>query len=80
MQYFRILVLSVICTITGCVSSSDFEKQAEYHDKAADYYKSIGQPGAAREEYESAKKNRDDANDPSSILADLFDILIEEKK
>ncbi len=32
---------------SGCASNSELNKRAENHDKAGDYYESIGQPQVA---------------------------------
>ena len=80
MRYFRVLVLPLLITITGCASSSHFDKQAEMHDKVGDYYESIGQPGVAREEHNYAKESRDDAGNIVSIFVDLFYIFTDKWK
>jgi lipoprotein NlpI len=68
----RVIVLAIFVVITGCASSSSLEKRADIHSKAGSYYKSIGQPTVAREEFKSAKENRDKANNIFSILVDIF--------
>jgi len=80
MQYFRVFVLSLLFTITGCASSSDLEKQAKHHDKAGDYYESIGQSAVAREERDSANKNRDDAGEIFTFFVDLFYLFTDKGK
>lgn len=74
------LVGACVCSafvISGCATSSDFEKRANYHNKAGDYYDSIGQPDAAKREYREAAKNFDAANDAYPIIAELFQLFNE---
>jgi len=70
----RISIISImlLVLIMGCASSSDLDKRAEKHNKAGNYYESIGQPQAVREEYNEAEKNLDQAGEIYSILVDLF--------
>jgi hypothetical protein len=65
-------ILVLMMVVTGCASSSDLEKRASNHDKAGRYYESIGQPNAAREEYRTAKEDRDDSVNIIAILVDIF--------
>ncbi|NMP32547.1 hypothetical protein HII17_13355 [Thalassotalea sp. M1531] len=71
----KIILLVFILLMTGCASSTSLKKQAENNVKAAEYYKSIGQPQVAEEEYKEANKNRDSASQLSSILVDLFNLF-----
>jgi len=74
---FKIIILiSILLIISGCASRSDLKKRANVHAKAGSYYQSIGQNGAATEEYKSAAKNQKDAHKPIQILVDLFNFFI----
>lgn len=69
----RLMVGLMLLTLAaGCASSSDLDKSAQKHIKSGNYYQSIGQPQAAREEYSEADKDFDQAGDVFSILVDLF--------
>jgi len=71
-----IILISILLFVNGCTSSSDLEKRANLNAKAGNYYKSIGQNGAATEEYKSAAKNQKDANKLTPILVELFNFFI----
>jgi len=75
MKAFKCTVIILLLVITGCASSRDIEKSASNHSKAGDYYKSIGQPDAAKEEYNEAKNDRDHADGIFPLLVDLFDLF-----
>jgi len=72
-----IISLTIILFFTGCASSSDLEKKANLHAKSGNYYESIGQPGAAREEYNETKEKRNRANKVMPILVELFNLFSE---
>ena len=67
--------MSMFTFVTGCASSASLEKQANLNAKAASYYKSIGQDGAAKEEYKSAAKNHEEANKLFPILVELLNMF-----
>ncbi len=73
----KLAVLSVLI-LSGCVSSADLERQANHHAKARDYYESIGQPEAARQEAKAANEAWEDASGLLPLLIELF-ILSKEK-
>lgn len=66
-------LLVLLAFVTGCASSSDLEKSAQLHAKTGDYYESIGQPGAAKEENNATYKDRDQATGFIAIFVDLFE-------
>lgn len=72
MNKINVVVLALLVISSGCASSSSLEKRADMHSKAGSYYESIGQPTVAKEEYETARENRDAASDIFSIIVDLF--------
>ena len=57
---------------SGCASNSELNKRADNHDKAGDYYESIGQPQVAEEERRIAQGNRDDSLKLDAILVEIF--------
>lgn len=70
-----IKILSAIVFIvfaSGCSTNSELNYQADMHDKAGDYYESIGQPEAAGRERSMAQKNRDDSLKVEAILSEIF--------
>ncbi len=77
---YKVLTLVFIFIVSGCASSSDLEKAAQNHAKAGDYYESIGQPNAAREERGEASKNRSEANGLFPFLVDVFDVFYKKGK
>lgn len=69
----NLAALSVIL-LSGCVSSTYLERHANQHAKARDYYESIGQPEAARQEANAANKAWKDASGLLPLLIDLFSL------
>lgn len=69
----NLAALSVIL-LSGCVSSTDLERHANHHAKARDYYESIGQPEAARQEAKAANEAWEDASGLLPLLIDLFSL------
>jgi hypothetical protein len=67
-----IVIFSLIIMLNGCASSAELKKRSQNNTKAGDYYESIGQPEAARQEHEMARDNR---NRSFSIETILYDIL-----
>ena len=65
----------IISALSGCASSSEIEKHARQHDKNAEYYKSIGQPGTEREERDLADKDRESSQDIFAIFTELFTLF-----
>lgn len=72
MKKYNVIIFIVFFLLTGCVSSSALNKRAHNNAKAGDYYESIGQPDAAKEERKMAKENLEDSYRIDTIL---FDIL-----
>ena len=66
--------------LTGCASSSSLERSANNHAKARDYYESIGQPGAALEEDNEARKDLDSATDLLPMIVEVFNLFSEKDK
>ena len=64
----------MLCT-SGCASTSEIENQASRHDKASEYYDSIGQPDVAKQESREAQNKRDSANDAIPLLFELFNLF-----
>lgn len=71
----KLIFFIPLLILTGCTSSADLEKRASAHDKSGRYYESIGQPNAARDEYQQAKNDRDNANDAPAILVELYELF-----
>jgi|GEM_PF-2178110 len=76
MPKINIFILMLIPILNGCASNSALNKKADNHNKAGDYYESIGQPQAAQRQHRMAQEDRKDA---SSIEAILFDIIFTSK-
>ena len=74
------LVLTLLFLANGCASSSDIERKARMHAKAGEYYESVGQLAVAREEYRSANKSWDTANDLFPVIVELFNLFTNKKK
>ena len=72
MKLPQIIVLILLATITGCASSKSFQKSADNHTKASEYYKSIGQDSAANEERALAEEDNDNSLGILAILLDIF--------
>lgn len=81
MYKFKVIAALVGLTIalSGCASSSDIERKANMHAKSGEYYESIGQSTAAREEYNAANESRDSADDLFPILVELFNLFTKKK-
>jgi len=79
MNSFRVFTLVLVVIISGCVSSSDLGKKANVHTKAGDYYESIGQPNAAKQERNAATKAHNDSSDLFPLLVELFALFSEKK-
>lgn len=62
----------IIFFVSGCSTNSELNYQADTHDKAGDYYESIGQPQAAERERSMAQENRDDSLKPEALLSEIF--------
>ena len=63
---------ALILLFTGCVSNSELNKRADNHDKAGDYYESIGQPEVAEQERRMAQENREASLEVEAILVEIF--------
>ncbi|TWX47193.1 hypothetical protein [Colwellia hornerae] len=72
MKKHYVIIFSVFFLLTGCASSSELNKKAHNNAKAGDYYESIGQPEAAKEERKMARENLQDSYRIDTLL---FDIL-----
>jgi Tfp pilus assembly protein PilF len=72
MKKNNVIIFIVFSLLTGCVSSSALNKRAHNNAKAGDYYESIGQSDAAKEEREMARDNLENSYRIGTIL---FDIL-----
>jgi len=66
------ILFILILVLNGCASKSELNKRADNNEKAGDYYESIGQPEAAKQERKMARENREDSRKIETIL---FDIL-----
>ncbi|XPF94444.1 hypothetical protein ACM9HF_00085 [Colwellia sp. RE-S-Sl-9] len=64
--------LILIFSIYGCSSYSELKKSSANHTKSGDYYESIGQPEAAREERQLARKDRKNALKLEAVLAEVI--------
>lgn len=82
MKKYSFFLSAVIATVvvSGCASSSSLERSANNHAKARDYYESIGQPDAAREENNEANKDWDNANDLLPVLVEVFNLFSEKDR
>ena len=69
------VIFSLILLLNGCASGAKLKQSSQNNTKAGDYYESIGQPKAARQNHERA---RDNSNRSFNIETILFDILIED--
>lgn len=67
-----IIFLTLALILSGCASNSALNKSAEYNEKSAVYYESIGQPDAARREWKMAQEKRNDALRLEAILFHLL--------
>jgi hypothetical protein len=72
MKFQRIIYFVLIGVITGCASSTSLKKSADNHEKASEYYKSIGQNPTADEERALAKEDNDESLGIIAILVDIF--------
>jgi len=72
MSKSNVCILVLIFLFTGCVSNSELNKRADNHDKAGDYYESIGQPQVAEQERRMAQKNREDSLEIDAVLVEIF--------
>lgn len=76
-RYATVIITAI--AMSGCASSTDIERKANLHAKAGKYYESIGQPGAAKEEYHSANESWQSADDLFPLLIELFNLFSSEK-
>jgi len=72
MSKSNLFLLVLISLFSGCASNSELNKSADNHDKAGDYYESIGQPQVAEQERRMAQENRDESLEVDSILVEIF--------
>ncbi|NQZ24652.1 MAG: hypothetical protein HRT53_21745 [Colwellia sp.] len=72
MKSLKIIYIILLTAITGCASSTSLQESADNHEKASEYYKSVGQDSAANEEKALAKEDNDDSFGIIAILVDLF--------
>lgn len=68
------LAVAIALILSGCVSSADLERHANHHAKARDYYESVGQPEAARQEAKAANEVWEDASGLLPLLIELFSL------
>lgn len=73
-------VISCVLFVSSCASTQSIEKQAAMHDKASDYYESIGQPGVAVEEHNLAKQKRNEADDFGPMVVSFFELFRKKDK
>ena len=71
----RIIVIALLVTITGCASTSDFDKRASHHAKTARYFESHGQKRLANIEYGKAREERRESNKALPVFFELFNIF-----
>lgn len=74
------LVFALLIVVTGCSSTQELKSQAKNHDKAREYYESIGQPQAAQEEGALANQKRDRASDADTFFVSFFQWLMKKDK
>lgn len=72
MQKSNLFLLVLIFLLSGCASNSELNKRADNHDKAGDYYESIGQPQVAEQERRMAQEDRNDSLKVDAILVEIF--------
>ena len=72
MSNSNLFLLVLLFLFSGCASNSELNASANNHDKAGDYYESIGQPQVAEKEREIAQKKRDDSLKVDAILVEIF--------
>jgi hypothetical protein len=72
MEKSNLFLLVLIPLFSGCVSNSKLNKVADNHDKAGDYYESIGQPQVAEKSREMAQKKREESLQVDAILTEIF--------